>query len=68
MILNLQHLKCESATFDPKIKPQGLQALLHQSVEEKKKQTYFSYFLIDTFKNHASHSEKNTLYLIKKKR
>ena len=40
MIFNLQHLKCESATFDPKIKPQGLQALLHQSVEEKKKHTF----------------------------
>ena len=59
MILNLQHLKCESATFDPKIKPQGLQALSQQSVEEKKK--YFSSFLINSFKNHASHSENNPL-------
>ena len=59
MIFNLQHLKCESATFDPKIKPQGLQALLHQSVEGGKKK--FSSFLIDTFKNHASPSKNNPL-------
>ena len=44
MIFNLQHLKCESATFDPKIKPQGLQALLHQPFGKEEKQLFLDFY------------------------
>ena len=49
MIFNFEHLKCESATFDPKIKPQGLQALSHQSVDEKKNNNIVFFFFNKQF-------------------